>query len=339
MFPKKQKTPKKPRDFSGTILNGIIIAFLLYFIYQGFPNVSYTVSTPVKNSPKAASYIQNALPELPHTLAQKTPQQPSPESDSIKITILKPGQDVSARCGDTVKLIYKAFGKDGNIITDHMLSPATFQIGSNSQPFGLEYGSIGVQTGESRQIETHHQGKTTNFVIQILDVSSTRSLNFSSDQQMPFRSFDLDEGVGEPAICGDKVQVRCTFYGADGMAIESSENITWQLGTSPHPLLFYDMVAGTRIGGTRYSILPPALLRQLGTELPTNQVIHVETTLLTIKKPEFPPLKIMPTLEPLPFPEEERGAPVEKKDVILNEGKDLTPQGDSSALPQNDKIK
>lgn len=115
------------------------------------------------------------------------------------------------------------------------------------------------------------------------------------------RISDVEEGKGDPAICGQEVKVAYQVYLAQGNKINDSATkekpLTFTIGSGKTMPVFEKGVIGMKAGGKRSIIAPPLMSYGLEDyrrdDVPKGSSIRVEMELLS-NGPKLPDLEVMP---------------------------------------------
>ncbi len=92
-------------------------------------------------------------------VSQNTNMENTKQLEGVKVTILKEGNGVEAKVGDTVSMNYTGTLLDGTVFDSNVLpkfghvEPFEFTLGQNNVIQGWEIGVLGMKVGEKRKLE------------------------------------------------------------------------------------------------------------------------------------------------------------------------------------------
>lgn len=127
------------------VLVVVAIAVLIYLVYpQQQPQVT-------KQAPPTAKELPTAQPQTNLTANKNTMQ---PESDQLKVEVIKEGTGVGAAKGQSISVDYTGKLTDGTVFDSSIPrgQPFTLVLGGGQVIPGWEMGLLGMKVGEQRRL-------------------------------------------------------------------------------------------------------------------------------------------------------------------------------------------
>lgn len=296
----RNKNKKQPKSFLNQgILKLAAVIFILYVVVMDYQQRGPAPVTNTTNGTAATPTTEEEKHPMPGAEAVVEDMQreevAKPEiavDPKLEIETLIDGHEESPQAGygDTVIVKYTGMLEDQSIFEDTREVPATFVLGDGSVIPGLEQGIAGMKEGEVRQVivppELGYNPPFSNpkvtaesrigFIVKLIDVQEG---NGTAVQRLPFTALEMVVGTGDAVKEGDAVATRYAIYNAHGMQLARGE-ANFILGESKAPQDYAAGIAGMKKGGKRMMILPPSVLRDLETDLPNYELMHIEVELV-----------------------------------------------------------
>jgi FKBP-type peptidyl-prolyl cis-trans isomerase len=315
----RKPTDRPPRP---SWVKWLLFVFIFYVVLQA----AWRPSEPSERT-QLQVVLDNAGEELKN---QKTIDFSSyknrlfPEYNAAtKVKDIKAGTGPVAMCGQEVAVKYKAYKPNNTQIDDKTTKdkPLTFQIGARTAMPVLEEGVPGMQVGGTRSMTVplsmsyglkQYQrtelvsGEDIRFELELLSVKPV----LGADVLKPYRIVDVQNGYGNPVICGKTIRVNLIIWDVSGKELYSTvksvdaaktpEAKTMAEAAPPVPAgisftpgrgeVFYGLeqgVIGMHSKGVRTLIVPPALQKTLTGKppaidfpFPQNQTVLVDVEYL-----------------------------------------------------------
>lgn len=218
----------------------------------------------------------------------------------------KKGTGEIALCGSHVKLDADFYMESRiKFDTTRNKTPLEFMLGGNTVLPGLERGVVGMKVGGKRKmiipasLAYGHPDFKSNFISKDKPITVEATLvsiqDPVKDVTSSVQTTELVEGLGDQAICGQKVKISYKLgYQENGQIhLTQPEIIHFTIGKGQVPIGLEQGVLNMRTGGTRGMVLQPDLQRSLApstppliaksVEFPIEPMITFEVKLLAVE--------------------------------------------------------